>query len=134
MLRIKTKSHFCLLSESSGEEWNKGREMGFFCGDGRFGASIWLYFLALNCYLWRKSMFFLWRLWIVSKGRKYSFPSEDGFFPVWQRTNLTWKLLQIFLYVVSMIRKKQLFKANGEDFLFNEFFGYKQVLNDISSV
>lgn len=33
-----------------------------------------------------------------------------------------------------MIRKKQLFKANGKDFLFNEFFGYKQVLNDISSV
>lgn len=30
--------------------------------------------------------------------------------------------------------KKKLFKANGKSFLFNEFFGYKQVLNDISSV
>lgn len=31
-------------------------------------------------------------------------------------------------------RKKKLFKANGKSFLFNEFFGYKQVLNDISSM
>lgn len=29
---------------------------------------------------------------------------------------------------------KKLFKTNGKGFVFNEFFGYKQVLSDIRSV
>lgn len=31
-------------------------------------------------------------------------------------------------------KKKKLFKINGKGFLFNEFFGLKQVLSDISSM
>lgn len=30
--------------------------------------------------------------------------------------------------------EKKLFKTNGKGFVFNEFFGYKQVLSDIRSV